>query len=83
MMRFCDLEIEDSVPDHSVLGRLRSELTEKKAFDRLLKKMNCQLVSHKVIIRNRAGIIDATLTDTSRCPEANPIYEIAEDFKED
>ena len=28
------------VPDHSVLSRFRSELTEKKAFDRLLKKIN-------------------------------------------
>ena len=50
MMRFCDLDIEDSVPDHSVLSRFRTELTEKKAFDRLLKKINRQLVEHKVII---------------------------------
>jgi IS5 family transposase len=83
MMRFCDLEIEESVPDHSVLSRFRTELTEKKAFDRLLKKINRQLVSHKVIIRNGTGIVDATLTDTPRCPEGNPIYEIAEDRKED
>jgi IS5 family transposase len=34
MMRFCDLDIEDRVPDHSVLSRFRSELTVKKAFDR-------------------------------------------------
>jgi len=26
MMRFCDLDIEDNVPDHSVLSRFRSEL---------------------------------------------------------
>jgi len=83
MMRFCELEIEDSVPDHSVLSRFRSELTEKRAFDRLLKKINGQLVSHKVIIRNGSGIIDATLTDTPRCPKGKTQYELAEDRKED
>jgi IS5 family transposase len=46
MMRFCDLSIEDSVPDHSVLSRFRTELTEKKAFDRLFKKINRQLAAH-------------------------------------
>ena len=83
MMRFCDLDIEDSVPDHSVLSRFRSELTSKKAFDRLLKKINRQLAEHKVIIRNGAGIVDATLTDTPRCPRGRTEYELAEDRKED
>jgi len=83
MMRFCDLDIEDRVPDHSVLSRFRTELTEKKAFDRLLKKINRQLVEHKVIIKNGAGIVDATLTDTPRCPKGKTEYEIAEDRKED
>jgi len=83
MMRFCDLEIEDNVPDHSVLSRFRTELTEKKAFDRILKKINRQLVEHKVIVRNGAGIVDATLTDTPRCPKGKTEYELAEDRKED
>ena len=65
------------------MSRFRSELTEKKAFDRLLKKINRQLAAHKVIIRNGAGIADATLTDTPRCPSVKPVYEIAEDRKED
>jgi IS5 family transposase len=43
MMRFCNLDIEDSVPDHSVLSRFRTELTEKKSFDRLLKKINVSI----------------------------------------
>jgi IS5 family transposase len=83
MMRFCDLDIEDSVPDHSVLSRFRTELTSKKAFDRLLKKINRQLVDHKVIIKNGAGIVDASLTDTPRCPKGKAEYELAEDRKED
>ena len=83
MMRFCDLDIEDSVPDHSVLSRFRTELTEKKAFDRLLKKINRQLVAHKVIIKNGIGIVDATITDSPLCPKGKTEYEIAEDRKED
>jgi len=83
MMRFCDLDIEDSVPDHSVLSRFRTELTQKKAFDRLLKKINRQLAARKVILKNGIGIVDATLTDTPRCPHGKPQYELAENRKED
>lgn len=42
-MCFCGLNIEDDVPDHSTLSRFRKELVEKKAYDRLLKKINQQL----------------------------------------
>ena len=32
-IRFCGLDIEDSVPDHNTFSRFRTELTEKKACD--------------------------------------------------
>ncbi|WP_372472514.1 transposase [Capnocytophaga sp. ARDL2] len=32
-MKFCDMQLEDSVPSYSVLSLFRTELTEKKAFD--------------------------------------------------
>ena len=64
------------MPDHSVLSRFRSELTEKKAFDRLLKKINRQLVANHVIVRNGAGIVDATLTYTPRCPKGKSGFKI-------
>jgi IS5 family transposase len=48
-----------------------------------LKKTNRQLVAHKVIIRNGAGMVDATLTDTPRCPKCKPSYDLSEDRKED
>jgi IS5 family transposase len=83
MMRFCGLDIEDNVPDHSVLSRFRTELTRNKAFDGLLKNINRQLVSHNVIIRNGTGIVDATLTDPPRCPKGKAEYEMTEDRNED
>jgi IS5 family transposase len=83
MMRFCDLDIEDNVPDHSVLSRFRTELTKNKAFDRLFKKINRQLAARDVIVRNGVGVIDASITETPRCPKGKPQYEIVEDRKED
>ncbi|MDR0619793.1 MAG: IS5 family transposase [Bacteroidales bacterium] len=81
-MRFCGLNIEDNVPDHSVLSRFRSELTQKKSFERLLKRINSQLASHKVIIRHGIGIIDASITESPFCPKGRPRYEVVEDREE-
>ena len=53
-MRFCNLRIEDRVPDHSTLSRFRKELTHKKAYDRMDKKINIQLGSHKLIVKGIA-----------------------------
>ncbi|MDR2064249.1 MAG: transposase [Prevotellaceae bacterium] len=61
-MRFCELNVEDDVPDHSVLSRFRTELTQKKTFDRLLKKINHRLAQCGVILKHGAGIIDASVT---------------------
>jgi IS5 family transposase len=63
-MRFCGLCIEDDVPDHSVLSRFRSELTQKKSFDGLLKKINRQLLQHGVILKHGAGIMYASITES-------------------
>ncbi|MFK8295749.1 transposase [Capnocytophaga canimorsus] len=39
-MKFCGMQLEDSVPSYSVLSRFRTELTEKKTFDSLLSEIN-------------------------------------------
>ena len=52
---FCGLAIEDSVPDHSTLSRFRGELTSKKAYDRILKKLNSQLRTHKSYGQSRTS----------------------------
>jgi IS5 family transposase len=48
---FCGLRVEDTVPDHSTLSRFRSELSEKRAMDRLLTKLNNQLEHHGIEVR--------------------------------
>ena len=35
-MQFVGLQLEDEVPDHSVISRFRSELTKKEAFEKEL-----------------------------------------------
>lgn len=42
-MAFCGLQIENDVPDHCFVSRFRSEFTKKRAFNRMLIKINAQL----------------------------------------
>lgn len=81
-MRFCGLELEDFVPDHSTLSRFRSELTKYKAMDKLLKEFNRQLEKNQIIVHTGVKV-DATLTASARRPKGNIRYEIAEDRQED
>jgi IS5 family transposase len=82
-MHFCGLQIEDDVPDHSTLSRFRSELVTKKAYDRLLRKINKQLKSKGIMIKEGKSMVDASITDSPFKPKGKTEYEIAEDRKED
>ncbi|MCX7863407.1 MAG: IS5 family transposase [Bacteroidales bacterium] len=82
-MRFLGLSLEDSVPDHSTLSRFRSELSSKRAFDRLLRKVNKQLESQGAKLNKGKTIVDATITISPFVPNEKPVYEIAEDRNED
>ncbi|MBP9132628.1 MAG: transposase [Saprospiraceae bacterium] len=65
-MRLCGLEIEDDVPDHSTLSQFHKELTEKKAYERIRRKLNIQLKKRGLIIKGRVKV-DASLTDSPWC----------------
>ncbi|XOD67861.1 MAG: transposase [Flavobacteriales bacterium Tduv] len=45
-MRFCRFRLEDQIPDHTTLCRFRNEIVAKKAYVRLLKKINKELEKH-------------------------------------
>ena len=83
MMKFCGLSLEDPVPDHSTISRFRSELAQKKAYDRLLKKINSQLSGHHLIVKNGHAKVDASLTGSPFSPKGKPTYELAGDRKEE
>lgn len=82
-MVFCDLKLEDDVPDHSVLSRFRSELSKKGAFDGLLTQLNSQLKLKGIMVQQGKAKVDATLTDSPRKPKGKKTYELAQDRKED
>lgn len=81
-MQFVGLQLEDEVPDHSVISRFRSELTKKEAFEKIFEQINAQLESKGLIVKTGA-IVDATVTDSPRKPRGKTTYAVADDRKED
>ena len=83
-MDFCSLKLEDDVPDHSTLSRFRSELAAKKAFDRILRKLNAQLKDKGVVVHSGKAKVDANITQSPRSPKGRKTYQVAEDrFEQD
>ncbi len=81
-MRVCQLDLEDDVPDHSTLSRFRKELVDKKAYDRLLIKINNQLKSKGLILKQGSTRVNASITDSPFSPKGKTEFEIASDRKE-
>ena len=79
--RFVGLSIDDKAPDHSVLSRFRTLMTQSRAYDKVLKELNKQLEKHKIIVKTGA-LIDASITTSPRSPSGKPAYEIVEDRTE-
>lgn len=76
--RFCGISLDSSVPDHSVLSRFRTALTEKKALERLLNIINDQLSGYGVLVQHGA-VVDASITPTPRRPKGKKSYDLQED----
>lgn len=76
--RFVGISLDNSVPDHSVISRFRSELTAKGVYEKLFKAMNKQLEKHKIIVKTGA-IVDASIVDSPFKPKGTVSYEIETD----
>lgn len=74
--KFLGLSLEDSIPDHSVISRFRTELSKKNAYESIFQMVNTQLEKHDVIVRTGA-IVDASVIDSPRKPRGKKEYEIA------
>ena len=81
VMRFLDLSLEDDVPDHSVLSRFRTRLTQAKAWDSLLMQINQQIESYQLIVKNGC-YVDASITQSPRKPKKKPTYQVVNDREE-
>lgn len=79
-MKFVGLDLEDEVPDHSVLSRFRTALTKSNALDSLMESMNNQLEQRSILV-NTGIIVDASITDTLRKPRGKKEYSL--ECKED
>lgn len=80
-MKFVGLALEDDVPDHSVLSRFRTELTQKGAYEKLMGVINSQLEGKGVLLK-KGAIVDASITDSPRKPRGKKEYGVTEDRKE-
>lgn len=80
-MKFVGLTLEDDVPDHSVLSRFRTALTQKDAYEKLMGNINGQLEDKGVLLK-KGAIVDASITDSPRKPRGKKEYEVIEDRKE-
>ncbi len=62
-MKFCNLKIEDDIPGHSTLSRFKRELTDQKAYKKIIEKIDIQLSKHQVKIVKGQAKIDAKLVN--------------------
>ena len=79
--RFLGLQLEDSIPDHSVISRFRTQLIERNAYEKLFQIINQQLEQHGVVVRTGA-IVDASITDSPRKPKGNKEVAVVTDREE-
>lgn len=62
--RFCNLRMEDSVPDHSTLSRFRTQVMQHGVWESLLAEVNRQLFRKNIMIKTgQVSIIDATVVE--------------------
>ena len=80
--RFVGISLDNLVPDHSVISRFRTDLTQKGVYEKLFKAMNKQLEKHKIIVKSGA-IVDASIVDTPLKPKGKTLYEIETDRSEE
>ena len=79
--RIVGISLDDTVPDHSVLSRFRTELTQKGAYEKIFKALNKQLDKHNILVKTGA-IIDASIIDSPLKPKGTVTYEIENDRAE-
>jgi IS5 family transposase len=80
--RFVGIAMDETVPDHSVVSRFRTELTQKRAYNKLLISINKQLEKKGIIIK-KGVLVDASISDSPRRPKGKKEYEIVEDRNEE
>lgn len=74
-MKFCSLDLEDNVPDHSTICRFRNKLINISVHKNLLKEVNTQIEQHGVSLKSGA-VVDASLINAHSRPRRKEYVEI-------
>ncbi|XOD67346.1 MAG: transposase [Flavobacteriales bacterium Tduv] len=80
-MRFYGFLLEDHIPDRTVLFVFCNEIVAKKAYDRLLKKINKELKKNQAIVKE--GVIVETSITVKATWHQVGFYRVEEDRKEE
>ncbi|XOD67044.1 MAG: transposase [Flavobacteriales bacterium Tduv] len=67
-MSFCGFRFEDQISYHTTLCRFRNKIVAKKAYDRLLKKINEALEKNQTIVKTGV-IVDSSITVSPFTPK--------------
>ncbi|XOD68018.1 MAG: transposase [Flavobacteriales bacterium Tduv] len=74
-MRFYGFRLEDQIPDHTTLCRIRNEIVTKNAYERILKKINKELEKYQAIVKTGV-IVNASIAVRSFAPKVAPTYVV-------
>lgn len=80
--KFVGLSIEENCPDNSVISRFRTEMTKRKAYDKLLNKINKQLEERGILVKEGI-LLDASVVDTLRRPRGKAEYVVVDREEEE
>ena len=80
--RFAGVSLNNPAPDSTTVCRFRSELVKKGVYEKLLNEINRQLEEKRILVK-KGVIVDASVTDTPRCPNGKKEYEVVRDRHEE
>ena len=65
------LDMGFPTPDHSTIGRFRTELTRLGIMDKLLRELNKQFKKHGISHIDQGAIVDASIVDSPYAPDGS------------
>ena len=74
-IKFSNLNLEDTVPDHSTISRFRKKLIESNLFDSIFYEVLIQIEQHGLSLKS-GSVIDATLIDAHSHPHRKEYIEV-------
>ncbi len=74
-IRFCGLELEESVPDHSTISRFRTKLIETELYKTIFLEVRNQLEEHGLSLKS-GSVVDASLVQAHSRPHRKDYIEV-------